>query len=66
MKEERAIIAEHLKRDMIKSCNHCHEALELHLKTSIRSFRADKQSQFVDNLLDNKPKATSFSRFQIV
>lgn len=43
---------------MIKSCNRCHEALELHLKTSIRSFRADKQSQFVDNLLDNKPKAT--------
>ena len=43
---------------MIKSCNRCHEALELHLKTSIRSFRTDQQSQFVDNLLDNNPKAT--------
>lgn len=29
---------------------------ELHLKTSIRSFRADKQCQFVDALLDNTPK----------
>jgi DUF2075 family protein len=31
---------------------------ELHLKTSIRSFRADKQCQFVDNLLDNNPVKT--------
>lgn len=29
---------------------------ELHLKTSIRSFRADKQCQFVDSLLDNDPE----------
>ncbi len=41
--------------ELIKSCPRCHEANELHLKTSIRSFRADKQSQFVDALLDNDP-----------
>ena len=29
---------------------------ELHLKTSIRSFRADKQCQFIDALLDNNPE----------
>ena len=42
--------------DMIKSCERCHEMMELHLKTSVRSFRADKQCQFVDSLLDNSPK----------
>lgn len=44
---------------MILSCDRCHQIDELHLKTSIRSFRADKQCQFVDSLLDNNPeKAT--------
>ncbi len=42
--------------DMIKSCERCHEMMELHLKTSVRSFRADKQCQFVDSLLDNAPE----------
>ncbi len=42
--------------DMIKSCERCHEVMELHLKTSVRSFRADKQCQFVDSLLDNDPQ----------
>ena len=42
--------------DMIESCSRCHVMDELHLKTSIRSFRADKQCQFVDFLLDNQPK----------
>lgn len=42
--------------DMIKSCDRCHEMMELHLKTSVRSFRADKQCQFVDSLLDNTPE----------
>lgn len=42
--------------EMIRSCKRCHEAQELHLKTSIRSFRADKQCQFVDSLLDNNPE----------
>ncbi|MCR4874505.1 MAG: DUF2075 domain-containing protein [Clostridia bacterium] len=42
--------------DMIKSCKRCHSVDGLHLKTSIRSFRADKQSKFVDALLDNNPE----------
>ena len=42
--------------EMIKSCERCHEAPELHLRTSIRSFRADKQCLFVDSLLDNTPE----------
>ena len=40
---------------MIRNCKRCHEIKELHLKTSIRSFRADKQCLFVDSLLDNAP-----------
>lgn len=40
---------------MIKNCSRCHEVMELHLKTSVRSFRADKQCQFVDSLLNNEP-----------
>jgi len=44
--------------EAIKKCSRCHEANELHLSTSIRSFRADKQCQFVDYLLDNKPQKT--------
>ena len=45
-----------INRDKIQGCNRCKEAEELHLSTSIRSFRADKQCQFVDYLLDNKPQ----------
>lgn len=45
-----------INKEMIRGCDRCHEADELHLKTSIRSFRADKQCQFVDNLLDNNPQ----------
>lgn len=41
--------------DSIKNCSRCHEVRELHLETSIRSFRADKQCKFVDSLLDNDP-----------
>ena len=44
--------------DMIKGCDRCHATDDLHLKTSIRSFRADKQCLFVDSLLDNKPEIT--------
>ena len=48
-----------IDKNMILSCDRCHLIDELHLKTSIRSFRADKQCQFVDSLLDNNPeKAT--------
>lgn len=42
-----------IDRDAIVSCSRCHVIPGLHLKTSVRSFRADKQSAFVDNLLDN-------------
>lgn len=38
----------------IENCDRCHKVKELHLKTSIRSFRTDRQCQFVDYLLDNK------------
>lgn len=47
-----------IDKDMVISCNRCHEVNELHLKTSIRSFRADKQCQFVDYLLDNNIEKT--------
>lgn len=43
---------------MISNSPRCHMYQALHLKTSVRSFRADKQCQFVDNLLDNNPGAT--------
>ena len=45
-----------INEPMIRGCSRCHEMAELHLKTSIRSFRADKQSKFVDAILDNKPE----------
>lgn len=45
-----------IDKNMILSCDRCHPIDELHLKTSIRSFRADKQCQFVDSLLDNNPE----------
>lgn len=48
-----------IDEQMIRHCSRCHESISLHLKTSIRSFRADKQCQFVDYLLDNKPKEAS-------
>lgn len=47
-----------IDREMIEDCGRCHQVPELHLKTSIRSFRADKQCQFVDSLLDNNPQET--------
>ena len=48
-----------IDKDMIEDCSRCHQMAELHLKTSIRSFRADKQCQFVDYLLDNNPEKTT-------
>lgn len=44
-----------INQTAIEECNRCHAVEELHLSTSIRSFRADKQSKFVDAILDNKP-----------
>lgn len=53
--EDKEIIKED-EIQKIRSCSRCHEREGLHLKTSIRSFRADKQCQFVDALLNNEPK----------
>ncbi len=39
---------------------------ELHLKTSIRSFRADKQCGFVDSLLDNRAEDAKLVYDEIV
>lgn len=47
-----------IDRKMIKEYELCHEVPELHLKTSVRSFRANKQAAFVDNLLDNNLEET--------
>lgn len=44
-----------IDRKLIESCSRCHNVTALHLKTSVRSFRADKQCKFVDYLLDNNP-----------
>ena len=48
-------IFSNIDETLIKDCPRCKEVKELHLKTSVRSFRADKQSRFVDYLLDNNP-----------
>ena len=45
-----------IDRKIIENCERCHVVDELHLNTSVRSFRADKQSKFVDALLDNNPE----------
>lgn len=45
-----------IDEQMIRNCSRCHVMQELHLKTSIRSFRADRQSRFVDAILDNNPE----------
>lgn len=45
-----------IDKESIEACHRCHVVDELHLNTSIRSFRADKQSKFVDALLDNNPE----------
>lgn len=45
-----------IDKQMIDNCSRCHSVPDLHLKTSIRSFRADKQCQFIDSILDNQPE----------
>lgn len=42
---------------LIKGNPNCHEIEGLHLKTDLRSFRADKLCKFVDALLDNDPES---------
>lgn len=44
-----------IDKNMILSYENAVQNSTLHLKTSIRSFRADKQSLFVDYLLNNSP-----------
>lgn len=44
-----------INNQQIINCNRCYECDALHLKTSIRSFRAEKQCDFVDCLLDDRP-----------
>lgn len=45
-----------IDRPMIESCSNANKLPELHLSTSIRSFRSSKQSEFVDCLLNIEPK----------
>lgn len=44
-----------IDKEMIESCTRANKVEELHLSTSIRSFKSEKQSQFVDYLLANNP-----------
>jgi hypothetical protein len=55
-----------IDKALIEKCDRCHVIDELHLKTSIRSFRADKQCQFVDYLLDNKPEEAKITYREII
>ncbi len=55
-----------IDKALIEKCDRCHVIDELHLKTSIRSFRADKQCQFVDYLLDNKPEEAKTTYREII
>lgn len=41
---------------LIEKSSKCHEIPGLHLKTDLRSFRADKVCKFIDALLDNNPQ----------
>lgn len=54
-----------IDKDLITKCGRCHEVWELHLKTSVRSFRADKQCQFVDAILNNEPQKARATYAQI-
>lgn len=44
-----------IDRTLIESSPKAHAIKELHLSTSVRSFRSEKQSEFVDFLLANEP-----------
>ncbi len=43
-------------KEKIRKCPRCIEKNSLHLKTSVRSFRADKQCEFINSLLNNDPE----------
>ena len=42
-----------IDREIILNCPRCHSVPSLHLNTSIRSFRSNIQSKFVDAILEN-------------
>lgn len=48
-----------IEQNKIENCIRCHKKTELHLKTSIRSFRAENLCHFVDCLPDNNSKESS-------
>lgn len=54
-----------IDQELIEKCDRCHPEPNLHLNTSIRSFRADQQSEFVDALLsgDSKLAKKIFANF---
>lgn len=54
-----------IDQKLIEKCDRCHPEPNLHLNTSIRSFRADQQSVFVDALLsgDSKLAKKIFTNF---
>ncbi len=43
-----------IDREMIENCDRCHPVSELHLRTSIRSFRADKQCKFAGGICNEQ------------
>ena len=45
-----------IDRELIMTSSKCKPVKELYLSTSIRSFRSEKQSEFIDNLLANNPE----------
>lgn len=45
-----------IDRGLIEGSPNTHTCQSLHLSTSIRSFRSERQSEFVDKLLSNDPK----------
>jgi len=57
---------EDIDREAIEACSRCHAVDELHLKTDIRSFKAEKRSEFIDALLNNDPMQASHIYDQII
>lgn len=45
-----------IDKEAIMNCSRCHPVEHLHLSTSIRSFRSNNQSMFVDSVLNNEPE----------
>ena len=54
-----------INKDLIISCKQAHSVEGLHLKTSVRSFRSNKVSEFVDYLLVKDPISASNTLSQL-